>query len=114
MEVDILIAEISPRELYLRLDQEEEVTVVDLRQSWEYQAGHIPGAIHIFIQDIPTRLHELPQDRDIVFQCWHGVTSLDVAGFVIQNGWPAARITSLSEGMAGWVGTHGADSLVPA
>lgn len=108
----MLIAEVSPSELRQRLDQGDEVTVVDLRQSWEYEAGHIPGAVSIFIQDIPARLHDLPQDTDIVFQCWHGVTSLDVAGFVIQNGWHATRITSLSEGMAGWVGTHGAESLV--
>lgn len=109
----MFISEVSPSELRVRLDQGDDVTVVDLRQPGEYQAGHIPGAINIFIQDIPTRLHELPQETDIVFQCWHGVTSIDVAGFVIQNGWPADRISSLSEGMAGWVGTHGAGSLVP-
>jgi rhodanese-related sulfurtransferase len=108
----MVITEVSPQELRTRLDQGDHVTVVDLRQPHEYQAGHIPGAINIFIQDIPARLRELPQDTDIVFQCWHGVTSLDVAGFVIQNGWPATSIASLSEGMAGWVGTQGAASLV--
>ena len=107
----MFITEVSPQELRTRLDQGDNVTVVDLRQPHEYQSGHIPGAINIFIQDIPARLHELPRDTDIVFQCWHGVTSLDVAGFVIQNGWPAASIASLSEGMAGWVGTQGAESL---
>jgi rhodanese-related sulfurtransferase len=106
------ITEISPQELQARLSQREDIVVVDLRQPWEYEAGHIPGARHIFIQDIPLRLGELPQDRDIVFQCWHGHTSLDVAAFVIQNGWPAVRITSLSGGMAGWVHAYGPGSLV--
>ena len=105
------IAEVSPQELQARLDQGDPVTVVDLRQPWEYQEGHIPTAINIFIQDIPSRIHELPQEGDIVFQCWHGVTSLDVASFVIQNGWPAHAISSLSGGMAGWVSTQGVNSL---
>ena len=110
----MIIAEISPQDLQERLDQGDNVTVVDLRQPWEYQAGHIPSAMNIFIQDIPARLQDLPQDTDLVFQCWHGVTSLDVAGFVIQNGWPASSVVSLSGGMAGWVDAHGTGSLVSA
>lgn len=105
------ISEVSPQELKTRLDQGEPVTVVDLRQPWEYQEGHIPTAINIFIQDIPARIHELPQAGDIVFQCWHAVTSLDVASFVIQNGWPANAISSLNGGMAGWVGAQSVNSL---
>ena len=108
------ITEISPQQLHARLTQGDRLVVVDLRQPWEYATGHIPGAMNIFIQDIPRRLHELPQDQDIVFQCWHGMTSLDVAGFAIQNGWLAGHIASLSGGMAGWVQTHGPQSLQPA
>lgn len=105
------INEISPQQLRSQLDQGDDLLVVDLRQPWEHKSGHIPGAVNIFIRDIPMRLGELPQDRDVVFQCWHGVTSLDVAGFVMQQGWPASRITSLSGGFAGWLHAHGAESL---
>ncbi len=107
------INEVSPQDLQTRLENGDAVTVVDLRQPWEYHAGHIPGAVHIFIQDIPVRFHELPQDTELIFQCWHGVTSLDVAGFMIQQGWPATSVSSLMGGMAGWVEIHGPDSLVP-
>jgi rhodanese-related sulfurtransferase len=68
----MVITEVSPQELRTRLDQGDNVTVVDLRQPHEYQAGHIPGAINIFIQDIPARLHELPQDTDIALSRWGG------------------------------------------
>lgn len=106
------ITEISPQQLHERLAQRDDVVVVDLRQPWEYEAGHIPGAVSLFIQEVPVRLRELPQDRDVVFQCWHGVTSIDVAAYAIEQGWPAARVASLSGGMAGWVHTHGPASLV--
>jgi rhodanese-related sulfurtransferase len=107
----MMITEISPQELQARLQREDAVVVVDLRHPSEYRAGHIPGALSLFIEEIPVRSKELPQDTDIVFQCWHGHTSLDVAAYVIQQGWSASRIASLSGGMAGWVQTYGAAGL---
>ena len=106
------ITEISPTDLQARLNNGAgNLVVVDMRAGWEYQAGHIPGAIHMFIQEIPARFHELPRDTDVVFQCWHGNTSQDASAFLIQKGWDAARVASLRGGMAGWVQTHGPDSL---
>lgn len=108
----IQINEVSPHELKARLDNGDELIVVDMRQAWEYQAGHIPGAKHIFIQEIPARLDEFPKDTDIVFQCWSGITSLDASGFLIQNGWDSSRIFSLSGGIGGWTSTFGPQGLV--
>lgn len=106
------ITEISPTDLQARLaNGAGNLVVVDMRAGWEYQMGHIPGAIHMFIQEIPARFHELPQNKDVVFQCWHGNTSQDASAFLIQKGWDAARVASLHGGMAGWVQTHGQDSL---
>jgi rhodanese-related sulfurtransferase len=105
------ITEVSPEQLKTRLDRGDRVVVVDLRQAWEYHAGHISGAASLFIEEVPLRLNELPTDTDIVFQCWRGHTSLDVAAYVIQQGWSASRIASLSGGIAGWVQTHGIAAL---
>jgi rhodanese-related sulfurtransferase len=106
------INEISPQELKAKLDNGDNVMVVDMRQAWEYQHGHIPGATHMFINEIPARINELPKDKDIVFQCWHGNTSLQASAFLIQNGWPAERVASLSGGIAGWVQAHGQGALI--
>src|SRR5262245_18676017 len=105
------ILEVSPEALQARLERGDTVLVVDLRQPWEYHTGHIPGAMSLFIEEVPMRLEELPVDRDIVFQCWHGHTSLDVAAYVIEQGWSASRIASLRGGMAGWVQAYGAGAL---
>lgn len=114
MAEPLSIAEVTPQQLKTRLEQGAPVVVIDLRQPWEYQAGHIPGAWSLFIQEIPLRLHELPSDTDIVFQCWHGHTSLDVSAYVIEQGWQASRIASLCGGMAGWIQAYGPQSLQPA
>jgi rhodanese-related sulfurtransferase len=108
----LLINEVSPVDLKARLDKGDELIVVDMRQAWEYQAGHIPAAKHMFIQEIPMRMSELPKDTDIVFQCWRGHVSLDACGFLVQNGWDAARVSSLSGGIAGWASTFGQEGLV--
>ena len=68
----------------------------------------------MFVQEMPQRMNELPKDVDIVFQCWHGSTSLDASAFFIDNGWDADRIFSLNGGIGGWVQTHGMDSLEKA
>jgi rhodanese-related sulfurtransferase len=108
----IKINEVSPQELKARLDSGDNVIVVDMRQPWEYQNGHIPGATHMFVNEIPGRLDELPKDQDIVFQCWHGNTSLQASAFLIENGWSAERVASLSGGIAGWVQVNGMESMV--
>jgi rhodanese-related sulfurtransferase len=108
----IRVNEISPESLKVRLGNGDDLIVVDMRQAWEYQQGHIPGATHMFINEIPARLNELPKDTDIVFQCWHGNTSLQASAYLIENGWSAQRVASLSGGIAGWVQTHGQGALV--
>ncbi|MBE7469471.1 MAG: rhodanese-like domain-containing protein [Anaerolineales bacterium] len=108
----IQIKEVSPQDLKARLDKGDEIVVVDMRQSWEYQHGHIPGATHMFVNEIPARLNELPKDKDIVFQCWTGNTSLQASAYLIENGWSAERVASLEGGIAGWVQTNGQGSLV--
>jgi len=105
------VTEITPTELQARLNSDNGLVVVDMRTEWEYQTGHIPGAVHMFVQQIPFRFDELPQDADIVFQCWHGNNSVGACGLLIENGWPAERVSSLQGGMAGWVQIHGQASL---
>ena len=46
-----------------------EVTVLDVRPSEEYQAGHIPGALSVPLDELETRLSELPQDQEVVAYC---------------------------------------------
>ena len=108
----IHIKEISPIDLKARLDNGDDLIVVDIRQASEYQSGHIPRARHMFIEEIPMRFTELSKETDIVFQCWHGNTSFQVSGFLIEKGWDALRVSSLSGGIAGWTSAFGEDGLV--
>jgi rhodanese-related sulfurtransferase len=57
------------REELLRRAHAGEVIVLDVRPAIEYAAGHIPGAISIPLEELSTRLDELPADTDVVAYC---------------------------------------------
>jgi rhodanese-related sulfurtransferase len=46
-----------------------DTVVLDVRPLPEYQAGHIAGAISVPIDELPSRLAELPPDADVVAYC---------------------------------------------
>ncbi len=57
------------REELLQLVGDAEATVVDVRPRREYETGHMPGAVSIPLDELKSRLDELPVDSDIVAYC---------------------------------------------
>jgi rhodanese-related sulfurtransferase/DNA-binding transcriptional ArsR family regulator len=60
--------QVTRDELLRRVDAGE-VLVLDVRPPAEYEAGHIPGAVSIPLEELPGRLAELPDELDIVAYC---------------------------------------------
>jgi len=54
--------------LLLRIKRDD-VVVIDVRPVKEYQAGHIPGARSIPVEDLERRLNELPSGREVIAYC---------------------------------------------
>lgn len=59
---------IDSQELLRRLRSGETV-VVDVRPEPEYAEAHLPGAVHIPVEQLAERLAELPRDKEIVAYC---------------------------------------------
>jgi rhodanese-related sulfurtransferase/DNA-binding HxlR family transcriptional regulator len=59
---------VDTEELLRRLHSGDAV-VLDVRPEPEYAGGHLPGAIHIPLEELSNRLSELPHDREIVAYC---------------------------------------------
>lgn len=62
-------------------------TLVDVREDWEYGIDHIPGALHIRLNDLPGRLAEIPTDKPVVVVCEHGVRSALAAHYLAYVGY---------------------------
>jgi len=62
------VEEVTRDELLRRLEAGD-VTLIDVRPSEEYAAGHIPGALSLPLEELADRLASLPGDTTIVAYC---------------------------------------------
>ena len=104
-----MIGKIDPVTLKARLDRGESVLILDVREPFEIALAPFPGATHIPMGDIPSRLTELDQDRETVVVCHHGGRSAQVAMYLAQNGFE--RVLNLSGGIDAW--SEDADPSTP-
>ena len=98
------IARITPEELKEKIDAGEDIIVVDLRHSLDFDAypETIPGALHIDAADLEEAYEVIPRDREIVLfcACPNEVTAARLALLLRSKG--ITRIRPLSEGYEGW------------
>jgi rhodanese-related sulfurtransferase/predicted transcriptional regulator len=77
------------------------VTVVDVRSEAEFREGHIPGAKSVPLENLPSRIHELPADREIVAYCRGSLCTLsdEAVGILQKQGYLAKNF---AKGMPEW------------
>lgn len=92
--------EITARELADRLTRGDELLILDVREPYEYQAGHLEEARHIPLQQLPRNVESLPRDREIVVYCKMGGRSANAQQFLLRHGFQ--RVKSLTGGMVAW------------
>jgi rhodanese-related sulfurtransferase len=80
-------------------DLPADAVLLDVREPDEWAAGHVDGARHIPMNDIPRRTAELDQDTDLVVVCKVGGRSAQVTAYLNQQGYRAAN---LDGGMLAW------------
>jgi rhodanese-related sulfurtransferase len=78
-----------------------EVTVLDVRPSEEYGAGHVPGALSMPLAELEQRLAELPRDQEIVAYCRgpYCVLAVEAVRLLRGHGFRAVR---LEDGIPDW------------
>jgi rhodanese-related sulfurtransferase len=78
----------------------ERYQFVDVRKVFEFEAGHVGGAVHITLQDLPARYEELDSHRPVVVTCQVGQRSALAAEFLADRGFTAHN---LEGGLESWV-----------
>lgn len=73
--------------------------VIDVREYYEWAAGHVPGAIYLPLRHIPSRWTALPRDRPVLVTCQIGQRSALATSFLREKGIDAHN---LEGGIEAW------------
>lgn len=81
------------------------VRVLDIRQEAEFRAGHVPGAVHIELGDLPTAVDRLTTDMPIVVMCGHGERAMGAASILTSHG--LTQVSVFAGGPEDWAEANG-------
>jgi rhodanese-related sulfurtransferase len=80
---------------------EDGAQLIDVRADHEWEAGRIPGATHLPLDQLAERAAEVDKERPVVLYCRGGNRSTMAAAALADAGYDAAKLV---EGIVGWDG----------
>lgn len=95
------IEELTKEELWKRIRRKDSLVVLDVRPQEEYEAGHLPGAVSIPLDELKKRLKELPKSKQIVAYCRGPLCAMapDATRFLKSKGY---TVKKLIDGVPDW------------
>ena len=101
---------ITATELKARLDNGEDVQIVDVREANEVAIGRIPNSIHIPLAQVLERMSEIDPSRDTVVHCKMGGRSARAIEALQRSGYTGS-LSNLTGGIIAW--SNDVDPSVP-
>jgi rhodanese-related sulfurtransferase len=90
---------LEPEQVAKRLAEDPRVQVIDVRESYEREAGHIEGTRHIALVELSGAVASVERDRPVVFYCRVGSRSAMAAQAFRASGFEAY---SMQGGLVRW------------
>jgi sulfur-carrier protein adenylyltransferase/sulfurtransferase len=95
------VREIQPAQLAERLAHGERLEIIDVREPYEWQIGHIPGARLVPLDRIGAEIPRLDKNRETVIYCKVGARSLYAAQQLADAG--VTEVRNLAGGILRWI-----------
>jgi adenylyltransferase/sulfurtransferase len=95
------IREILPNQLARRLEGGEELEIIDVREPYEWQLGHIPGARLVPLDRISDEIPRLDKRKETILYCKVGVRSMYAAHQLADAG--VSDVRNLAGGILRWI-----------
>ncbi len=102
MPAKTTLGDIRAVQLQGRLASGDRPMVVDVREPFEYEDGHIPGAVLLPLGQLPQRLGELDPERETVLVCRSGSRSGMATAWLRRQGY--GNVRNMVGGMLTWRG----------
>tara|TARA_B100001750_G_C15400385_1_gene542308 strand:+ start:350 stop:706 length:357 start_codon:yes stop_codon:yes gene_type:complete len=103
----------DPGEPYYRLgtdearnilaDTPDKYSVIDVRAEDEYLEGHVTNAIHIPVDEILSRIEELPKGKTLLFICAAGIRSGLACEMAAATGLDPDSLVNIEDGTPPWI-----------
>ena len=93
--------EITPAELKQRLDNGDDIQIVDVREDKEVAIGRIPNSIHIPLGQILGRMKDIDPNRETVVHCKMGGRSSRAIEALQRSGFQG-KLVNLKGGILRW------------
>lgn len=94
------IKQLSAPQLKTKIDNQEPLFLLDVREIGEFEYAHIENSVLIPLGQIPKRLHELDKQQAIVLICHHGMRSQQAALYLEHSGF--TNLANLKGGIDAW------------
>jgi adenylyltransferase/sulfurtransferase len=94
------VVELSPAELREKLERNDDIQLVDVREQFEWDEVHLDGARLIPMGRFVSEVGSLDREREIVLYCRTGSRSRRVADWLVSQGYP--KVANLTGGIVNW------------
>jgi adenylyltransferase/sulfurtransferase len=102
--------EITATQLKQRLDNGDDLQIIDVREDAEVAIGRIPNSKHIRLAEVLSRMNEIDPNRETVVHCKMGGRSARAIDALQRSGFPG-KLINLRGGIIGW--SNEVDPSVP-
>ncbi len=101
--------EISPKTLALRIAAGDTMTIIDVREPWEYDLANIPNSDLVPLNTLPSATNRFDKSAEYVVLCHHGMRSEMAANWMRSQGFE--NVLNLTGGIDAW--STDVDDTVP-
>ncbi len=101
-EETITIPEISLTDFTQKVENGETITILDVRETDEFEEAHIPEGIHIALGEVEARMDELKKEEAIYIICHSGRRSGIAGDMMAKEGFK--KVYNVVPGMRDWTG----------
>ena len=96
-----MLPELTAPELHARLQNGDDLQLIDVRQPEEYAFCRIEGSVLIPLGELAQRAEEIDPDRPTVLICHHGVRSMQALAY-LQHRHELTNLLNLRGGIHAW------------
>jgi adenylyltransferase/sulfurtransferase len=96
-----MMEEITPTELKKRLDNGDDIQILDVREDNEVAISRLPNSLHIPLAQVLVRMDEIDPNRETVVHCKMGGRSARAIEALHRSGF-TGKLINLRGGIIGW------------